>query len=146
MSYPSALCWRAFTECLGRAMILGGQRVLLTCEVNITFCCDIFSLWNVLCYYSGSLKMTGHRHQFLSYLGTEGHSVPSRCLHICLSVCFSQMPGITSDSHFGIHRKRTCRIEKQSGGCLLLVYFFFPFWSFPTMCSSFPHMFCFLSF
>lgn len=127
MSYLSALCWRAFTECLGRAMILRGRRVLLTCEVSITFCCAIFFLWNVLCYYSGSLKITGHCHQFLLYLGTEGHSVPSRYFHICLSVCFSQMAGITSDSHFGIHRKRTCWVEKQSGGCLLLldVFFFF---------------------
>lgn len=98
----------------------------------------IFFLWNVLCYYSGSLKMTGHCHQFLLYLGTEGHSVPSRCFHIYLSICFSQMAGITSDSHFGIHRKRTCWIEKQSGGCLLLG--FFPFCSFPTMCFFSPYV------
>lgn len=42
MSYLSALCWRTFTECLGRAMILRGRRVLLTCEVSITFCCATF--------------------------------------------------------------------------------------------------------
>lgn len=82
--------------------------------------------------------MTGHCHQFLLYLGTEGHSAPSRCLHICLSVCFSQMAGITSDSHFGIHRKRTCRIEKQSGGCFLLVYFFFLSGLFPPCVALFP--------
>lgn len=83
--------------------------------------------------------MTGHCHQFLLYLGTEGHSVPSRCFHICLSVCFSQMAGITSDSHFGIHRKRTCWIGKQSGGCLLLVdVFFFLSGLFPPCVALFP--------
>lgn len=82
--------------------------------------------------------MTGNRHQFLLYLGTEGHSVPSRCFHICLSVCFSQMAGITSDSHFGIHRKRTCWIGKQSGGCLLLLDFFFLSGLFPPCVALFP--------